>query len=223
MKSKSIFEIKEEAKSFLEKYIKAKNFSDLKEALYLDNTNSVILFEYLNYLKKNDENLFNQEIKKYKFFLDKESCSKLGITYIDHKKDLLLLIKLMIDVDTIKTFDLHLVKEALEECYPKEDKEILETKNGKRINNLPLNNLDDDIFFYLSIKVQLAKHLYFLVNFEINKKFDIDHLHLGISYIKIYCLIIQYYLQKNDRITIYCLLNLFNLKDYFTYWIQTLS
>ena len=122
-----------------------------------------------------------------------------------------------------ETFDLHLVKEALEECYPKEDKEILETKNGKRINNLPLNNLDDDIFFYLSIKVQLAKHLYFLVNFEINKKFDIDHLHLGISYIKIYCLIIQYYLQKNDRITIYCLLNLFNLKDYFTYWIQTLS
>ena len=99
----------------------------------------------------------------------------------------------------------------------------METKNGKRINNLPLNNLDDDIFFYLSIKVQLAKHLYFLVNFEINKKFDIDHLHLGISYIKIYCLIIQYYLQKNDRITIYCLLNLFNLKDYFTYWIQTLS
>ena len=47
----------------------------------------LIIFEYLNYLKKNDKISFNKEVKRYKFYLDDKSCSKLGIPYIDHKKD----------------------------------------------------------------------------------------------------------------------------------------
>ena len=215
MKSKSAIIAKEEAKSFLEQYIKTNNYSDLKKALELDNTNSLILFEYLNYLKKKDENLFNQEVKGYKFYLDKESCSKLNITYIDHKKDFMELIKSIQNVDTNKTFDLQVVKKALKQCYPEEDKEIMEAKNEKRINNLPLNNLDDDILFYLSLKVEFCKHLYLLVNFETEKDSESGFLHTGISYIKIYTFIIQIYLQKNDRNSVYSLIQILNLKDYF--------
>ena len=215
MKSNSPSEAKKDAKLFLEKYIKSKDYSDLKKSLELDNTNPIILFTYLDYLKNNDENMFNKEVKRYKFYLDKQSCSKLNIPYIDHKNDFLEIIKAVQKVDTNTSFDLEIVKDTLNKYYPKEDKEIMEAKNEKRINNLPLNNLDDDIIFYLSIKVEFCKQLYSLVNFNIEEDFETDYLHMAISYIKIYSFIIQSYLQKNDRNSVYCLIQILDLKDYF--------
>ena len=215
-KSNSISEAQEKAQSYLKEYIKKKDYSDLINALNLDNTNSLIIFEYLNYLKKNDENLFNKEVKRYKFYLDNESCSKLGIAYIDHKKDLFALIDSIQKVDTNDTFDLQCVKEALKKYYPKEDKKIMEAKNKKRVNNLPLNNLNDDIFFYLSIKVEFCKHLYLLINYKVEQDFEAKTLHRSISYIKIYSYIIQSYLQKNERDVVFSLVQILDLADYFT-------
>ena len=180
MKSNSPSEAKKNAKLLLEKYIKSKDYSYFKKSLELDNTNPIILFTYLDYLKNNDENMFNKEIKRYKFYLDKESCFKLNIPYIDHKNDFLEIIKAVQKVDTNTLFDLEIVKDTLNKYYPKEDKEIMEAKNEKRVNNLPLNNLDDDIIFYLSIKVEFCKHLYSLVNFDLKEDFETDYLHMAI-------------------------------------------
>ena len=215
MKSNSPSEAQKDAKLLLEKYIKTKDYSDLKKSLELDNTNPIILFTYLDYLKNKDENMFNQEVKKYKFYLDKESCSKLNIPYIDHKNDFLEIIKAVQKVDTNTSFNLEIVKDTLTKYYPKDDKEIMEAKNEKRVNNLPLNNLDDDIIFYLSMKVEFCKHLYSLVNFNIVEDFETYYLQMAISYIKIYSFIIQSYLQKNDRNSVYCLIQILDLKDYF--------
>ena len=215
-KSNSVSDAQEKAKSYLKEYIKTKDYSDLKNAINLDNTNSSILFEYLNYLKKNDEILFNKEVKRYKFYLDNKSCSKLGITYTDHKKDLFALIDSIQKVDTNDTFDLECVKEALKKYYPKEYKKIMEAKNKKRVNNLPLNNLDDDIFFYLSIKVVFCRHLYLLINYKVEEDFEVKYLHKSISYIKIYSYIIQKYLLKNERDIVYSLIQILNLADYCT-------
>ena len=87
MKANSIIDAKEKAKSYLN--IGSENTdSHFKEALSLDNTNSSILFEYLKYLKIKDVSKFTIEKEKYKYFLDEDSCSKLGITYINHKDDI---------------------------------------------------------------------------------------------------------------------------------------
>ena len=99
-KSNTVSDAQENAKYYLKEFIKKKDYSDLINALNLDNTNPLIIFEYLNYLKKNDKISFNKEVKRYKFYLDDKSCSKLGIPYIDHKKDLFALIDSIQKVDT---------------------------------------------------------------------------------------------------------------------------
>ena len=215
-KSNTVSDAQENAKYYLKEFIKKKDYSDLINALNLDNTNPLIIFEYLNYLKKNDKISFNKEVKRYKFYLDDKSCSKLGIPYIDHKKDLFALIDSIQKVDTNDTFELQCVKEALKKYYPKEDKKIMEAKNKKRVNNLPLNNLNDDIFFYLSIKVEFGRHLYFLINYNVEEDFEAKYLHKGISYIKIYSYIIQRYLEKDERDVVFSLIQILDLFDYFT-------
>ena len=51
-KSNTVSDAQENAKYYLKEFIKKKDYSDLINALNLDNTNSLIIFEYLNYLKK---------------------------------------------------------------------------------------------------------------------------------------------------------------------------
>ena len=92
----------------------------------------------------------------------------------------------------------------------------MEAKNKKRVNNLPLNNLNDDIFYYLSIKVEFGRHLYFLINYNVEEDFEAKYLHKGISYIKIYSYIIQRYLEKDERDVVFSLIQILDLFDYFT-------
>ncbi len=51
-KSNTVSDAQENAKYYLKEFIKKKDYSDLINALNLDNTNPLIIFEYLNYLKK---------------------------------------------------------------------------------------------------------------------------------------------------------------------------
>ena len=167
MKANSIIDAKKEAKSYLKQYLEKKD-SSLKKALLLDNTNASILFEYLYNLKNNNQSEFLNEEKKYKYFLDINSCFKLGISYINHKEDISYLLEAVQKISSDDLLNVKVVKDALEKKYPKEDKEILEQTGDKRLNNLPLDDLDNDILFFLSIKIRLGKHLYSLAYFQLD-------------------------------------------------------
>ena len=99
-------------------------------------------------LKNNNQSEFLNEEKKYKYFLDINSCFKLGISYINHKEDISYLLEAVQKISSDDLLNVKVVKDALEKKYPKEDKEILEQTGDKRLNNLPLDDLDIDILFF---------------------------------------------------------------------------
>ena len=53
-----------------------------------------------------------------------------------------------IDCDELDITQLqNALKDILQKFYPKDDKEIIDQKSGKRINNLPLNNIHICLFW----------------------------------------------------------------------------
>ena len=223
MKENSIEDIQNTSKLFFEEYKKNNNLLSLKSALDMDNTNSLYIFEYLSYLKQANQQKFLEELKKYKFFLDKDSCDKLGIQYINHKEDIINLINLLqsIDCDVLDMAPLqNSLKINIQKYYPKEDKEIIDQKSEKRINNLPINNLENDIVLYLSIKIVLGRHLYSFVDFKFSedintKKSEILQFKIAISYLKIYSEILKYHIMNNNRLLLFNLVNILDLDDYY--------
>ena len=220
MKAESINDAKNQALLNLNEYTKKKNYDNLLKALELDNTNPSVLFTYLNYLKTKDGKQYSDELKKYKFFLDPNSCSKLEIKYINHREDILNLINSIqnIEPDDLKCNEIQdILKKALAIYYPKEDKEILDQRNERRLNNLPLNDIQNDSIFYLNLKIVFGRHLHAFGDFEFDNKSienEINYFKISISYLKIYSEILKYYLLKNDKILVFELVNLLNLCDY---------
>ena len=220
MKAESIDVAKNQALLNLNEYIKKKNYENLLNALELDNTNSSVLFAYLNFLKINDRKQYSDELKKYKFYLDYELCSKLEIKYINHKEDVFNLIDSIQNIkpDNLQCQEIQdILKKNLAIYYPKEDKEILDQRDDKRLNNLPINELQNDVIFYLNLKIVFGRHLHTYADFQFdnipNEK-EIDYFKISIAYLKIYSEILKYYLLKNDKILVFELVNLLNLCDY---------
>ena len=189
----------------------------------MDNTNSLIIFEYLHYLQQNDQKKFLDELKKYRFILEKDSCNKLEIEYINPKEDIINLIDLFQNNIT-ENLDIISVKKKLtnilEKYYPRNIQEIFEQKNEKRINNLPLDNIENDTLFYFTIKVVLGKHLYSLADFkisedELQKDTDTEYFQNSLSYLKIYLKILKNYISKNERMLVFKLVNILDLDDYY--------
>ena len=168
MKADSIITAKKEAKSYLDKYRISKNFSDLETAMHFDNTNQDIIFQYLSNLKSNNLEKYKIEVEKYKFFLEEKFCKELEITYIDHKKDLLYLVDSFRMVDSKNILDFQPVKNALEKCYSRKDKQLLGSKSKERINNLPLFDIWNDVILYLTLKIEFGDLLYLLVDYRFN-------------------------------------------------------
>lgn len=223
-KSESITTAKTEALLYLDKYKQKNDYSDLEKALNLDNTNISILYHYLSYLKKNDGKKFDDEVKKFKYYLDEESCSKLNIKYIDHKKDIFELLEATLLIESDKIIDIKVLKDALIKCYSEEDKEILERKDKKRINNLPLDDIiNNDIIFYLTVKIQIGYHLHSIASFNLDKDniSEVDSFQKLISYMKIYSEILKYYINNNQRILVFNLVNILDLNDYWTENVQS--
>ena len=224
MKANSIIDAKKEAKSYLKQYLEKKD-SSLKKALLLDNTNASIIFEYLYNLKNNNQSEFLNEEKKYKYFLDINSCFKLGISYINHKEDISYLLEAVQKISSDDLLNVKVVKDALEKKYTKEDKEILEQTGDKRLNNLPLDDLDNDILFFLSIKIRLGKHLYSLAYFQLdlNDESQVLYFKKFASYFKIYSVILNHYLKTNERLLLFNLVNILDLENYFISDIESLT
>ena len=210
MKLKTIKYSQNEANLYLKKYLENKNFSDLQKALYLNNVDSIIIFHYLMYLKNNDEKKFSEELKKYIFYLDKDSCNKLNIKYINHKQDILSFINAIQEINIV---DLEDFKNSLKLFRILDDKEIIDYSEGE--NNLPLNDINNDKIFYLSIKIQLHNKLQSLINIilnETNKEKQNDLLDNIVSYIKLHTEIIKNNILSNNKIVVSYLINTFNRK-----------
>lgn len=225
MKADTIPEAENNASLFLNKFTNGKDYSDLEKAIDLNNTDSSIIFEYLNFLKTNKEHLFLDELKKYKFFLDKESSVKLGTKYIDHKDDFFKMIEFIKNIE-LENVEISVIKESLkkelEKYYSKEDKEIIDQKSDKRINNLPLHNLENDIVFYLTMKIVFGRHLHSLADFHFDdkvgekKESDIKYFKNSLSYLKIISEILKYNLSKNEKMLAFNLVNILDLVDYYS-------
>ena len=223
MKSSSVEAAKKEAEEFLKKYENDHNYSYLEKALELDNTNSKIIFDYLNYLKQNGQNKFIDELKRYNIFLEENFCKILETKYINHKEDIVEFINLFQNIISDNLDIISLKKNLiniLEKFYPRNIHELFEQKNEKRINNLPLDNIENDTILYLTIKAVLGKHLYSLADFEISeddiqKKADILYIKNSLSYLKIYLEILKNYILKNERMRVFKLVNILDLDDYY--------
>jgi hypothetical protein len=75
MKADSISDAEKNAELYLKNFKKENNYSDLEKSLDLNNTDPSIIYEYLNYWKQKEHSHFLKELKKYKYFLDQESCA----------------------------------------------------------------------------------------------------------------------------------------------------
>lgn len=163
IQKKNILTARKDAINQLNLYIKEQNEEYLQKAFELDNTNSNIIYYTLKNLKNKDEPRYKELSQKYKLFLNETDATKLNISYINHKKDVLEILHSIQKMDPSKPKDIKILKDSLYKHYPKEDKNILELDGKKRINNIPLN-LYDDLIFFLKIKIKLGKHLYNLVD-----------------------------------------------------------
>ena len=79
--------------------------------------------------------------------------------YLEHKKNVLEIFESIQKMDPSNPYDIKLIKDSLEKNYPKENKNILDLDGKQRINNMPLN-LNDDLMFFLILKIKLGDNLY---------------------------------------------------------------
>ena len=253
---KNIFTAREEAINQLNFYLNEHKEEYLQKAFELDNTNSNIIYYTLKKLELENKIKYQELRRKYKLFLNKEDAAKLNILYIDHKNDVLEILHSIQKMDPSKPEDIKILKDSLYKHYPKEDKNLLELEGKNRINNIPLN-LNDDLIFFLKIKMKLGENLYnYAENLfkaiikdeyqekekesEIIKKENqekqsddkevvkdenqekksygeneenkeeqiaIDFYKEQIPYLKVYTEILLFYIKKNDKKLVYCLLS----------------
>ena len=233
IQKKNILTARKEAIQQLKLYIKEQKEEYLQNAFDLDNTNSYIIYYKLNDLKSKDPPKYKDLSQKYKLFLNKDDAEKLNIPYINHKEDVLKIFDSIQIMDSSNPNDIVILKDSLYKHYPKEHKNILDLYKKERIYNIPLN-LFDDLTFFLKVKIKLGKHLYNFVDnlyktiIKINKEDEeidekeidddeedekekeeeaIDFYKELVPYIKIYTEIILFYINKNDRKLVYCLLS----------------
>ncbi len=237
IQNKNILTAREEAIKQLNLYIKEQKEEYLQKSFELDNTNSNIIYSKLTNLNKKNEPRYKELSQKYRLFLNEEDARKLNISYVDHKKDVLEIFHSIQKMDPLQPKDIVILKESLYKYYPKEDKNILELDGKERINNLPLNLYDDDLMFFLKVKIKLGEHLYNFVDElfgaiikeekeneeeeekdeeeeekdkDYKKKKEENAIYFYkslVPYIKVYTEIILYYIIQNDKKLVYCLLS----------------
>ena len=226
IQKKNLLTARKEAIQQLTLYINERKEEYLQKAFDLDNTNSKIIYYKLKDLKKKDPPSYKDLSQKYKLFLNKDDAEKLNIPYIDHKADALKIFNSIQKMNSSNPKDIIILKDSLYKHYPKDQKNILELEGKERINNLPLN-LYDELIFFLKVKIKLGENLYnFVDNLyeeiigdeneeeEIEKeerdygKDDaIDLYKELVPYIKVFTEIILFYINKDDRKLVYCLLS----------------
>ena len=214
-KVKNILSAKEEGKDLLKKYIESKERKYLQKAMDIDNTNSETIYYYLNDLK-NDTISYNKYLSLYRPFINKEFCNKLRIDYMDHKNDVQNVLNSIKEID-ITNLDTSSLKSALKKNIPRKFLKNFNINGKIKVNNIPLD-LNNEDMFYLSIKLILGERLYPIVDTKIeeNDEFKIAKIDIQrecLSYIKVLNEIFIYYLDKEEKETVYKLLTIIDFNE----------
>ena len=214
-KVKNLLTAKEEGKYFLQKYIESKDRLYLQKAMDIDNTNSETLYYYLNDIKS-DIILYNKYLSLYRPFINKEFCDKLEIEYTEHKNDVRNVLYSIKDIE-INKLDTSSLKKALKKYIPRNLVTNLSINGKNKVNNMPLD-LNNENMFYLTIKLLLGERLYPIIDAKIGKNDEFKNEKIKIkkkclSYIKVLNGIFIYYLDKEEKETIYKLLTIIDFNE----------
>ena len=85
-----------------------------------------------------------------------------------------------------------------------------------------MHNLENDIVFYLTMKIVFGRHLHTLADFHFDDKDDekkeseIKYFKNSLSYLKIISEILKYNLSKNEKMLAFNLINILDLVDYYS-------
>ena len=212
---KNLFNAKEEGIKLLKKYLETKDNKYLHKAMEIDNTNSETLYYYLNDIKT-DTSSYNKYLSLYSPFINKECCEKLKIEYMDHKNDIKNVLNSIKDID-INKLDISSLKNALEKYITRTFVKNFSTDENNKVNNIPLDINNEDMF-YLSIRLKLGEKLYPIIDFKIDEKDEYKNYKIKkrrecLSYIKVLNEIFIYYLDKEDKDTLYKLINIIDFNE----------
>lgn len=86
MHFKNMLKARDEAIQYLNMFIESKQEEYLQKAIATDNTNSKIIYYYLENLKGKDQNLYNINLDKYRLFINEEYSKKMNLTFMDTKR-----------------------------------------------------------------------------------------------------------------------------------------
>ena len=213
---KNILNAKDKAIQYLNTFIETKQEEYLQKAITTDNTNSKIIYYYLENLKEKDRILYNNNLDKYRLFINEEYSKKMNLTFMDHQKDIIDILNSVKQID-INTLNVNSLKDALEKCYPRKYMEYYKLNGNKRINNIPLD-LNDEFMFNFSIKVLLGEKLYSIADTKVpeddekNRKIYMEIKKECLSYLKIVVEIMIYFFKKEKKI-VYNLLNIIDFSE----------
>ena len=140
----------------------------------------------------------------------------MGIINIDHKDDVKKVLYSIKDID-INKLDTNSLEKALEQYITRKFVEELSINGKNKINNIPLD-INNEHMLYLSIKLELDKRLYLIVDFKIdekdkNKDIKIEVKKECLSNIKVLSEIFLYYFDKGDNETIYKILSIIDFNE----------
>ena len=135
---------------------------------------------------------------------------------MDHKNDVQNVLNSIKEID-ITNLDTSSLKSALKKNIPRKFLKNFNINGKIKVNNIPLD-LNNEDMFYLSIKLILGERLYPIVDTKIeeNDEFKIAKIDIQrecLSYIKVLNEIFIYYLDKEEKETVYKLLTIIDFNE----------
>ena len=107
-KTKNLLFAKEEGCELINEYSKTKDKTYLQRAMDTDNTNSEVLYWYL------DDSSNKEKISLYRNILNKDICDKLGVDYVNHKDCVISILESIRDIN-VEKLDTEALKKSLEQ------------------------------------------------------------------------------------------------------------
>ena len=212
-KTKNLLFAKEEGCELINEYSKTKDKTYLQRAMDTDNTNSEILYWYL------DDSSNKEKISLYRNILNKDICDKLGVDFVNHKDCVISVLESIRDIN-IEKLDTEALKKSLEKNIPKDEINKYNLEKQNAINNIPFNIEEENILYFI-IKLDLGQKLYPIVNNTIDNNDKCRNIFIDIkkeclAYVRILAEIILYYIKNNKNEQVYRLLRIIKFNEEIT-------
>ena len=213
LKTKNLLFAKKEGCELINEYSKTKDKTYLQKAMDIDNTNSDILYWYLN------ESSNKEKVSLYRNILNKDICDKLGVEYVDHKYCVISVLESIKNIN-VEKLDTEALKKSLEKYIPKDEINKYNLEKENTINNVPFNIEEENILYFI-IKLDLGQKLYPIVDSTIDNNDECKDIYIQIkkeclAYIRILAEIILYYIKKKNNELVYNLISIIKFNEEIT-------